>query len=270
MVKIGSLIPIRLASERLPGKALIEVAGKPLVYHLLDRVFNSQYIQNKEDVIVCTTMEETDDKLVEVVQNYGASIYRGSTDDIIKRFYDVVKKFELDYILQVDGDDILCATEYMDLTMETLLKDNSLDIVTCDGLPLGIASKSFTKNAMNRVFNYYQTNENDTGFIYYFTKTGLCNQKIIQPISDMHILDEARLTLDYPVDLEVFTAIIQALYHSQSEKIFGLEQIVEFLKKHPDIMNINADLDEEYWQRTKDKAQLFYTDSSGISKKIDV
>ena len=54
-MKIGSLIPIRLASERLPGKALIEVAGKPLVCHLIDRVFECKYIRNKKDVIVCTT-----------------------------------------------------------------------------------------------------------------------------------------------------------------------------------------------------------------------
>jgi len=267
-MKIGALIPIRLASKRLPGKAMKEVCGQPLVCHLLDRVFASKYIKNKSDVVVCTTNEKSDDALVNVVQNYGASIYRGSTDDIIKRFYDAVRAFDFDYIIQVDGDDILCATEYMDLTMETLLKDNSLDIVTCDGLPLGIASKSFTRNAMNQVFGFYKTNENDTGFIYYFTKTGLCNQKIIQPISDMHILDEARLTLDYPVDLEVFTTIIEML--SQSGEIFNLEQIVTFLKKHPDIMNINADLDEVYWQRTKDKAQLMYTDSSGIEKKVDI
>ena len=265
-MKIGSLIPIRLASERLPGKALIEVAGKPLVCHLIDRVFECKYIRNKKDVIVCTTKEKSDDRLVEVVTDYGASIYRGSTDDIIKRFYDAINELELDYILQVDGDDILCATEYMDLTMESLISDKSLDIVTCEGLPLGIASKSFTKNAMNRVFSYYQTNENDTGFIYFFTKTGLCNQKIIQPISDKHILDEARLTLDYPVDLEFFKIIIENLY--SNNKVFNLEKVVKFLLKEPELMKINADLDEEYWQRTKDKAQLIYIDGSGNRAKI--
>ena len=67
---------------------------------------------------------------------------------------------------------------------------------------------------------------------YFFTKTGLCKQKIIQPISKTHILNEARLTLDYPVDLEVFTAIIQALY--KSEKIFSLNHILSFLKKSPE------------------------------------
>lgn len=265
-MKVGSLIPIRLGSERLPGKALIEVANAPLVCHLLDRVFDCKYIIDKKDVIVCTTKEKSDDNLVKVVEDYGASIFRGSTDDIIKRFYDATNEFGLEYILQVDGDDILCSTEYMDLTMKSLLNDNSLDIVTSEGIPFGTASKSFTKKAMDRVFNYYKTNENDTGFIYYFTKTGLCNQKIIYPISDKHKLNEARLTLDYPVDLEVFTFIIE--HFSENNKVFDLEGIISFLQKNPQIMKINSDLDEEYWQRTKDKANLTYIDDNGDIVKI--
>ena len=81
-------------------------------------------------------------------------------------------------------------------------------------------------------------------------------------------MDGARLTLDYPVDLEVFKAIIETL--SQTGGIFNLEQVVAFLMKHPEIIKINADLDEEYWQRTKDKAQLMYTDGSGNPAKIEV
>ena len=267
-MKTGALIPIRLASERLPGKAILEVAGKPLVCHLLDRVFACKHISDKKDVIVCTTEDQSDDKLTEVVKAYGASIYRGSTDDIIKRFNDAIIEFGLDYILQVDGDDILCATEYMDLTMDTLFADNSLDIVTCEGLPLGVASKSFTRQAMDKVYKAYQTHINDTGFIYFFTKTGLCKEKTIQAVSQNHILDGARLTLDYSVDLEVFTRIIEAINNTPRNLEF--RSVVNYLKQHPDVMEINANLDEEYWQRTRDKAKLSFTDGDGFTKLIKI
>ncbi len=267
-MKIGALIPIRLASERLPGKAIVEVAGKPLVCHLLDRVFACKHITDKRDVIVCTTEDVSDDKLGQIVTSYGASIFRGSTDDIIKRFNDAIIEHKLDYILQVDGDDILCATEYMDLTMESLLGDNSLDIVTCDGLPLGIASKSFTQKAMARVFGAYQTQQNDTGFIYYFTKTGLCNHEVITDVSPEHILDEARLTLDYASDLEVFKNIIEAL--SPSGELLDFKRVVQYLKQHPEVMDINAGLDDEYWQRTREKARLAYIDDEGKNINIEL
>ena len=98
-MKIGSLIPIRLASERLPSKAIMKVKDKPLVCHLLDRVFASKHIINKEDVIVCTTKHKSDDQLEKIVVEYGASVFRGDEHDIIKRFYNAIKVHDLDYII---------------------------------------------------------------------------------------------------------------------------------------------------------------------------
>lgn len=267
MKKIGALIPIRLASERLPGKAIKKICGKPIVCHLLDRVFFSKYI-DKKNAVVCTTKDASDDLLVEIVEAYGASVFRGSADDIIKRFHNAIEEFEFDAVIQVDGDDILCDAQYMDLTMDMLLSDETLDIVTCDKLPLGIASKSFTRQAMSKVYEHYQTERNDTGFIYFFTKSGLCKQTVVYPLSDEHILDEARLTLDYEEDLEVFSRVFNALF--REGEVFGLDSVTKFLRGNAEVMKINSVLDEEYWQRTKDKAKLEYMDSDGVTRSIGV
>lgn len=264
--KIGAIIPIRLKSERLPGKALMKICGKPVVCHLLDRLFASKYL-SMDNVVVCTTTDDSDDELVKVVEEYGAKVFRGSVDDIIKRFYDAIEAFQFDYVIQVDGDDILTDTMYMDLTMQRLLSDDSLDIVLCEGLPLGIASKSFTRTAMQRVNKHYKTINNDTGFTYYFTKTGLCKLSLVHPISPDHILNEARLTLDYELDFEVFSKIFESLY--VNGEVFGLAKVVSYLKKHPEVMNSNTSINEEYWNRTREKAQLYYTDFQGQTKKIE-
>lgn len=265
MKKIGALIPIRLASERLRGKALKEICGRPAVYHLLDRVCASKHIL-KENVVVCTTQDASDNKLVTAVESYGAKVFRGSRDDIIQRFYDAIAAFNFDIILQVDGDDILADAFYMGLTVQALLDDSSLDIVSCQGLPLGVATKSFTRQAMEKVYRSYKTTQNDTGFIYFFTKTGLCRQKVISPISEDHVCNEARLTLDYQEDFEVFKAIIEALY--KPNEIFNLETLVKFLKNHHEVIKINQFLDKQYWQRTAEKAKLQYLDSNGVLNNI--
>ena len=150
MNNFGTLIPVRLRSERLPGKALKTICGKPVICHLLDRAFASQYVL-PENVVVCTTLDSTDDALVDVVEGYGASIFRGSADDIIKRFNDAIEAFGFDAVIQVDGDDPLCDPEYMDLTLEALIQDRELDFASSEGLPLGINSKSFTTKAMKKV-----------------------------------------------------------------------------------------------------------------------
>lgn len=266
MTKIGAIIPIRLASERLPNKALMPMVGRPVVWHLLDRICASRFIKNRKDVVVCTTMEASDDPLVESVERYGCSVYRGSTDDIIKRFYDAMEAYSFEAVIQVDGDDPLSDTQYMDMTMEKLLSEPDLGIVTCEGLPLGVATKSFTRKAMDSVYKHYKTEKNDTGFIYYFIKTGLCKHAVVRVSDAMHRLDEARLTLDYQEDLDVFRMIFEALYNEQ--KLFGLSEVVAFLKSHPEIMKINNVLNEEYWKRTNDKVNLAFKDDAGVIRQV--
>lgn len=265
MQKIGALIPIRLASERLPGKAIKKIAGRPAVWHLLDRVCASKHI-TKKNVVVCTTKDKSDDILVDIVEAYGAKTFRGERDDIIKRFYDAINHFQFDIILQVDGDDILADPEYMGLTIQALLNDASLDIATCEGLPLGIASKSFTRAAMEKVYHSYQTTQNDTGFIYFFTKTGLCKQHVITPLTQNHVCHESRLTLDYPEDFEVFKTIIEAL--QKDNALCSLEEINAYLKSHPEVMQLNQFLDKQYWQRTQDKAKLQYKNRDNVLNDI--
>ena len=263
MKKIGALIPIRLASERLPGKALKEICGRPVVYHLLDRICLSNHI-SKDCIVVCTTEDSSDDLLVNAVETYGAKIFRGARDDIIHRLYSAICEFEFDIVLQVDGDDILADHIYMDLTIQALLDDSSLDIVTCEGLPLGIASKSFTRKAIERVYSAYKTPENDTGFMYFFTKTGLCKQHIISPLSEKHICNEARLTLDYKEDFEVFRAVIE----SSGNQLLSLEAIINYLRMNPEIMKSNQFLNKEYWKRTSEKSKLQYINNVGALSDI--
>ena len=265
--KIGALIPIRLASERLPGKALKDLCGRPVVHHLLDRVATCRYIEPKT-AVVCTTEEATDDPLVEAVEAWGGSVFRGSTDDIIERFHGAISHFGLDAVVQVDGDDPLSATEYMDLTMERLLADEDVDIVTCANLPLGTAVKSFRASAMHRVYDHYKTTANDTGFIYFFTKTGLCNHVEIEPVSPDHLFDGARLTLDYEADFEMFRALFEALF--REGEVFGLDAVVRYLRGNPNVVAINQGLDEVYWERTREKAQLEYQDANGETRRIPV
>lgn len=264
--KIGALIPIRLSSERLPRKAIKYICGKPAIYHLLDRVFTSKYIM-KENVVVCTTKESCDDPLVKIVKNYGANIFRGSTNDIINRFYNAIIEFGFDYVIQIDGDDITAEPLYMDLTMEKLLSVESLDIVTCKGLPLGIASKAFSRKSIEKVIKKYKTLDNDTGFIYYFTKTDFCKNSIIEPVSKNHIYDKVRLTLDYKEDLHLFRVIFSELY--KEGEIFHIEDILNLIKEKPKLAEINFFLQEEYWQRTADKLNLYYYDINDCLKKVE-
>jgi spore coat polysaccharide biosynthesis protein SpsF len=262
-MKIGALVPVRLASERMPGKALMPIMGRSAILHLLDRIFASRYVE-PEDVILCTTTDKSDDPLEAAAASVGARVFRGSLDDIIDRFHAAVSEFGFDAVIQADGDDPCSDPTYMDLCMEHLLKDPELGIVLTDGVPLGLGSKAFRASALQTVWHNHVTERNDTGFIYYFTRTGLCKSARVRPIKPEHVHDKARLTLDYPEDLAFFQALFQELY--QEGSVFGIEQIVSLLRRRPELVEINSMVDEEYWSRTHRLAQLEYRMEGKILK----
>lgn len=246
-MKIGALIPIRLASERLPGKALLPIAGRAAVLHLLDRVFDSAYLQ-PERVVVCTTEAASDDPLVPVVESTGARIFRGSRDNVIRRFRDAVRLHGFDAVIQADGDDPFTDTEYMDRCMARLLADDTLDLVQSEGLPIGLNSKAIRTRAIVKVEEHCLSDKNDHGFVLLFTRTELCKVATVQPVSAAHQHSTARITLDYPEDLEFFNALHDAC--AKAGRKFGVAEIVAALNAQPQLVDINSGLAERYRERT--------------------
>jgi spore coat polysaccharide biosynthesis protein SpsF (cytidylyltransferase family) len=230
-------------------------------------VARAQHIGDRRNIVVCTTTDPSDDPLRAVVEDYGASLFRGATHDIVRRFADAMDAFGFDAVLQVNGDNPLSATEYMDATMERLLADSETDIVSVSGLPLGTAVYSFRHAAMQKVLSAYTPGQNDTGFIYFFTKSGLCQHAVLDCTDHpRHHHPNARLTLDYPVDLELFRHVFGALYRPGA--VFSLADVVAFLYAHPELTEMNLAVDQKYWQRTADKAHLEYRDPAGTLRKV--
>ncbi len=57
---IVAIIQARMGSTRLPGKVLMDIAGKPMLWHVIERVKRSKKINS----IVVTTTNKTKDKAV--------------------------------------------------------------------------------------------------------------------------------------------------------------------------------------------------------------
>lgn len=221
-----------------------------------------------KEVVVCTTKEASDDTLVAAATALGVSVYRGSTDDLIRRLSDTVEALDLDILVEADGDDLFCATEYMDLCFETMLADPEMEIVTCKELPLGIAPRGFTRSAMRKVMKSYVSAQNDTGFFHLFTHTGLCREKSLFPASDAHRHTGARLTLDYLEDLEFFRRLAGDL--GAPGKPASLSEVVARLDANPELVAINRHMTAEYRKRQKARINLQYRDAEGKVRGIAV
>jgi len=245
-MRVGALIPCRLDSSRLPDKALLDVAGASAIARLIDQVSRCKYLKRRE-IVVCTTSRGSDDRLARAVAETGASVFRGSTEDLIDRLHQAAKEAAFEIILEVDGDDICADAEYMDLAIEAVVAGVADVAVSGLDLPLGAGSKAFTSDCLAKIFDCYVPGKNDTGFGYYLTRSGLFSVVSIPPARPSHLMSDVRLTLDYPEDLELFREI----YSRAGDSEMCLDVIRRIVDAQPSLKTINAGLDPQYWQRTK-------------------
>lgn len=75
------VVQARTGSKRLPGKVLMEIAGRPMIDHVMER---AEAIG--APVVLATTVEPADDTLVERARAAGWRTYRGSEADVLDRF----------------------------------------------------------------------------------------------------------------------------------------------------------------------------------------
>lgn len=241
-MKTGIFITVRTGSSRLPGKALKEVMGKPIISYLISRMLaiNHDY----GEIVICTTTLKEDDVLNDVADKYGILCYHGDNDNIIRRHMNCANAYNFDFIVNVDGDDILCDPEYVKKIIEYASKSNAYDVIrTCD-LPFGTNSIGYKKEVLNKIIHTITEDIIDTGWGRLITDSSAFN------IWDIHAKHsercDCRLTLDYESDYVLFKKIIEELF--VDERYVSQKSIIEYLNSNPDIKNINQHVNEKYWE----------------------
>jgi len=119
--KTVAIIPARYASTRLPGKALIEIEGKPMVCWVAER---AQAARNVDRVIVATDKQE----IVDAVSARGfearltSSNHTSGTDRVAEVAATIP---EAEIIVNVQGDEPLIAPETIERAVETMVAEMS-------------------------------------------------------------------------------------------------------------------------------------------------
>jgi spore coat polysaccharide biosynthesis protein SpsF len=241
-MKTGIFIIVRLGSTRLPKKALLPILGKTVLGHLVERLKSAK---SADLVVICTTQNPVDDPIVEIGRTTGVQVFRGSEEDLLDRLLQAALTYHVSHFVGVEGDDLLVDPEQVDEVAKLLLERNA-DLVRCEGLPFGAAPIGIKVEALSKVCMLKTETKTATGWTRYFTESGQFN------IASMRVEDpelshpEIRMTLDYPEDYEFFKAVFEEL--DKSGEPIRLREAVKLIMMRPDIQEINAGLDQKYWE----------------------
>lgn len=243
-MRTAIFIPVRSESTRLPQKALLKAGQKCMLEHLINRARLSKIKQ----IVVCTTHERADDRIVEISRQCGVDVFRGNTTDVLDRYLNAAIEYGVEYIINVDGDDIFCEPYYMN-RLSDLFDENDYDYINIEGLPIGLYPVGMKTSALKKVCEI-KDDKNTEGWGRYFTKTGLFRTYTLTAKPE-HRLNELRLTLDYQQDFDLISRIISSL---ESEgRDYYIDDILSLVKSQPDLLKINDEVKDTYWQNFNSK-----------------
>lgn len=120
--KIVAIIQARMGSSRLPGKMMETIVGRPLLYHIIDR---AKRIRCAQEIYLATTAQAIDDPLVDLAQEMGLKVVRGSEDNVMERFFLAIQESDADYIIRICGDAPLFDPEFIDRSITAIVSQDA-------------------------------------------------------------------------------------------------------------------------------------------------
>src|ERR1019366_2549877 len=96
-----AILQARMGSHRLPGKSIADLAGKPLLWQILNRL---KRVQRIDKLILATTTKAEDSVLVSMAESMGIETFRGPENDLVERFYLAAKSVQAEIVVRLCGD----------------------------------------------------------------------------------------------------------------------------------------------------------------------
>lgn len=228
----GTLVVLqaRMSSSRLPGKVMLEINNKPMIYWQIKRILNAKKVSS---LVIATSLDSTDDTLSQFLEDHSFNVYRGSLDNVLSRFLEVSEKYPHDSLIRLTGDCPLVMPELVDQMVEAFYEkdvdylSNTLDPTYPDGLDieimkLGVLEKLSTFHLEPKEL------EHVTYGIYKRPESFLLSN-----FSNKSNHSHERWTVDYQEDFEFVHSIFSRFTGRETE--FTYQEVIEFLEENPQL-----------------------------------
>ena len=138
-----AIVQARMTSSRLPGKVLSDICGKPSLQRMLERINMASSI---DKVVVATTINASDDLIVELCEKLKVDIFRGDEDDVLGRFCGAAEVAEAEIVIRLTADCPMIDPDVIDEVVSAFsiynhdYLSNTIDRTYPDGLDIEVMS----------------------------------------------------------------------------------------------------------------------------------
>ena len=234
-----AIIQVRLGSTRLPGKALADLAGRPLLAHVAER---AAAIPGIAGAVLATTVSRTDDTLIAFARDHGVDCVRGSEEDVLDRFLLAARETKAEAIVRVTADCPLLDPAVSGRVLEEYMRRRpGVDYVSNvhpptypDGLDTEVVSVEALGTAA-REARLASDREHVTPYVW--SRPERFRTANVGHAED---LSGHRWTVDTAADLEFVRAVFKALGLAASRA--GMTEVLKVLADRPALREINTGL----------------------------
>ena len=239
--RIAIVIPARMDSQRLPGKALLAIKGLPMVEHVRRR---GELNSSKVPVIVASG----DDEILHLIAKSGGDGFRSLVDheNGTSRVFELSQQLEFTHYLVLQGDELLVLPEQIDALIESVTKNPKIDFIN-------LTTKLSSENEILDESIVKCITDSSGKILYIFRKSPLIgptlNQlNLMRKICGIFIISKSaleRICKSESTSLEKSQSIEQLRFLELGGSILSLETLVNFpsINLPSDIEKVNSIFD---------------------------
>ena len=144
--RVVLVIQARMGSTRLPGKSLMDLAGAPLVGRILERVKRCRRL---DEIVLAIPDTDTDRALAQLGADYGVTVFAGSENDLVDRYYQAALASRADLVGRLPADNATPEPSEIDRIVDHHLSlgrrgfSSNLSVIADSGYPDGIGAEVF-------------------------------------------------------------------------------------------------------------------------------
>jgi len=253
-MKVVIINQARMTSTRLPKKVLKEVLGKPLLEYQIERL---RRVKLADQIVVATTINDTDQPIIDLCDRLSIPYYRGSEDDVLSRYHGAAIANQADVVVRVTSDCPVIDPQVIDQVIQYYIDAYPKYgyVSNCLGrtYPRGMDTEVFSFKSLDEAF-HQAIDQGDLEHVTPFINLQP-NKYNLGQVSYFENHSDYRWTVDTLEDFELIKRIIESLYPFKPE--FLLQDCLELLSQNPEWKMINQHIDQkqhgEYIERNDSK-----------------
>ncbi|HQL92156.1 MAG TPA: glycosyltransferase family protein [Anaerolineaceae bacterium] len=229
---VVAIIQARMSSSRLPGKALLPIAGVPMLKRVFDRVQRASLV---DKVVVATTSDPSDDAIEKACAEWRVACFRGSLYDVLDRYYQAAKFYNAKTIVRITADCPMIDPLEIDKVLTRFFETdcdfaaNRLPPPFNRTTPIGMDTEVCSFDALQRAWENAELSfEREHVMPWLYETPGRAK---ICVVDDPRGIGHLRFTVDTPADY----ALAEQIYtYFGKNETFGLDELLAANAKHPE------------------------------------